>query len=119
MDKNCCIYKIPCSVCNKFYIGQTSKSLFTRLKQHKYAVRIANENNALFVHVRDFNHNINWDSSTEIIFQTDFYKRNILESVLISNSFNNNMNLSFGLYNVDPVIQNFIAKHYNFSKLLD
>ena len=31
-----CIYEVPCRDCDKNYVGESSKSLETRIKQHKY-----------------------------------------------------------------------------------
>ena len=62
-NKSCCIYKVPCFQCNRYYIGQTGKGLETRVKQHKYAIRSANESNALFNHVRDEGHSIDWENA--------------------------------------------------------
>ena len=36
----------------------------TRLKQHKYSVRTGQESNALFVHLRDTKHCIDWDNAS-------------------------------------------------------
>ncbi len=33
-----CIYTVPCKNCNRFYIGQTGKTLEQRNKQHKYSI---------------------------------------------------------------------------------
>ncbi len=53
-----CLYTLPCKNCNRFYIGQTGKTLEQRNKEHKYSVRTGQQSNALFIHVRDTNHSI-------------------------------------------------------------
>ena len=105
-----CVYKIPCNKCNKFYIGQTSKSLQQRLEQHKKSVRYAQENNAVFCHVRDHNHSINWSETKKLARSNSFVERNIIESSLIKYSYNFNMNISLGLYKLDPFINKEICK---------
>lgn len=105
-NKEGCVYKIPCKNCNKCYIGQTGKELNVRLKQHKYSVRSGQMSNALFVHLRDFNHCINWEEAKVIVKSNSYLNRNIIESSLIKDTFVNNLNLSHGLYKLD----NFIIK---------
>ena len=53
------IYKIPCFDCNSIYVGQTSKTLDTRIKQHKNYVKNAYDNSALFKHAFQNDHKIN------------------------------------------------------------
>ena len=115
-NKNCCIYRVDCKDCNKFYVGQTAKSLGVRVNQHKYSVRSAQETNAIFCHLRDENHQIDWVNSSEILFIDDFYARNILESIIIKKTFTENMNLSQGLYNIDPLAEKCIIRFYNLDR---
>ncbi len=64
-----CIYTVPCKNCNRFYIGQTFKTLEQRKKQHKYSVRGGQESNALFVQVRDTNHCIDWENCKKVMWR--------------------------------------------------
>ncbi len=81
-----CIYTVPCKDCNRFYIGQTGKTLEQRKKKHKYSVRAGQESNALFVHVRDSSHCIDWENCKKVITSKSFVERNILESSLIKHT---------------------------------
>jgi hypothetical protein len=102
------VYRVPCKMCNKFYIGETIKTLETRLKQHKYAVRTANNNNAIFRHMQDEDHQIDWDSSS-FLFKSN--KKDILqmvESILITKI--PNFNLSPGFYTVPENLRESILK---------
>ena len=99
-----CIYKIPCKRCNKIYVGQTGKELNTRVKQHKYSVRTGQESNALFVHMRDEDHCIDWDNASPILCCKSVLSRNIVESSIIKNTESVNMNLSCGMYKLDKFI---------------
>ena len=101
--KTCCIYEIPCKYCSKKYVGQSGKSLTTRLKQHKYDVRRGNMANALFVHVNNNNHAIDWNMAKEILYCRDIVKRNLTESCIIKKECNNLLNISQGLYKVDEI----------------
>lgn len=105
-----CVYKIPCKDCDKFYIGQTGKDLPTRIKQHKYSVRTGQVSNALFVHLRDMNHCIDWSNASSMFPCNNLLNRNIVESSFIKQSDNNIINLSSGLYKLDRFISNMIYR---------
>ena len=109
-----CVYKIPCKTCNKSYIGQTGKDLETRIKQHKYSVRYGQETNALFLHLRDFDHPIDWSNAAPLVFCKNSLDRNIIESSFIKQSKENIVNKSLGLYKLDPLIIKEICKKYKF-----
>ncbi len=52
------VYKIPCKDCSLVYVGETGLNIDTRIKEHKYAIRTGNINNAVFKHMYDTNHKI-------------------------------------------------------------
>ena len=101
-NNNNIIYKIPCLNCNSVYIGQTSKSLEIRVKQHKYNFRTAQQNSACFKHSFETDHRIDWESSVKILNNNNWTERNIIESFLIEKT--NNFNISKGLCSFDPVL---------------
>lgn len=103
-DSKGCVYRIPCNNCNKVYFGQTGKSLEQRIKQHKYSVRTGQESNAVFVHMSENNHCIDWDHAHKIVSCKDFTERNIIESCLIKYKPDYNFNISSGLYKLDNLI---------------
>lgn len=105
-----CIYKVPCKECNMFYVGQTGKDLSARIKQHKYSVRTGQVSNALFVHMRDNNHPIDWANASSIMSCNSIVNRNIIESSVIKHSENDNINLSSGMYKLDRFIIDKICK---------
>ena len=102
------VYKIPCKDCDQVYIGETGRDLDTRIKEHKYACKIGNSNNALFVHSFDNNHSIDWKSSQMLYKCSNFKKRRIVESVCIDKY--NNFNLSEGMYKIDPVMRSLVVR---------
>ena len=106
-----CIYRIPCIDCDRFYIGQTGKSLEVRIKQHKYSVRTGQLSNALFVHMSETDHVIDWKTASIIKYNKSMVERNIIESAIIQNKFNDNLNLSTGLFTLDKFIIARIIKH--------
>ena len=82
---------VPCRECNLKYTGQTGKSLEVRVNQHKDAVRLGHANNAVFKHVRDTNHAINWNSCRLVYKSGVESHRLTVESALIRKvpNFNN------------------------------
>ena len=109
-----CVYKVPCKSCNNFYIGQTGKTLEKRIEQHKKCVRYAQMNSGIFVHVSEKNHAINWEGAEKIVFSNNVMERNIIESSFIKETFGHNMNISQGMYKLDPLISKEICKTFKF-----
>ncbi len=105
------IYTVPCKNCNRFYIGQTGKTLEQRKKQHKYSVRTGQQSNELFMHVRDINYSIDWENSRKVKTNKSSLERNIKESNLIKHTYEDNLNLSEGLFKVDNHITGKISKN--------
>ena len=72
------IYKIPCADCQQFYIGQTSRPLIKRIKEHEACMRLDNHTesstgnikSAPAKHGRDNNHSIDW-KATRILTTCD------------------------------------------------
>jgi hypothetical protein len=62
------VYKIKCKDCEMMYIGETKKKMEERLKQHKDDVRLKRNTNAIFKHIEDTGHTVDWDTA-EIIEQ--------------------------------------------------
>ena len=44
------VYEVPCKDCELKYIGETERSLKTRIVEHKYAVQRSDERNGIMVH---------------------------------------------------------------------
>ena len=61
MDKINVIYKIPCSQCDKHYVGQTGRKLSTRIHEHKLASRRHDPLSLVSVHEDQEGHQFNWD----------------------------------------------------------
>ena len=79
-DKCNCVYKINCGDCNKFYLGETGRSVSKRVYEHKYNVTCKNVNSQIFQHVIENNHRIDF-SNVSIIHQNSNWKqRKFIES---------------------------------------
>lgn len=103
-------YKVHCHNCETvyIYIGGTGNDVNTRNKKHKYAKRIGDCNNAIFKHVSEKNHRIGWKGSHIIHKYNDYEKRRIIESLCILKC--NNINLSDGAFQLDPMIRQLVEK---------
>ena len=104
------VYKIPCLECNKFYVGQTSKTLKERIKQHKYYINTFKENSALFQHCFEASHKINWNESKIIANCNEKTKRITLESAIIKKTWTNNLNINEGYFKLDDIVTYYINK---------
>ena len=109
---NGCVHKIPCNNCDRFYVGQTGKHLEKRIKQHKYSVRSGQESSAIFCHVRDKNHIIDFANTRIIMKCMDYHDRNIIESAIIKKCFDKNLYFSQGFYTLDSFTINKIINHF-------
>ena len=105
---------MPCNHCSKKYVGQSGKDLMTRLKQHRYNVRVGNTASSLFQHMNECNHTINWNEAKVIMNCKDIVKRNIIESCIIKKNFNELLNTSPGIYRLDELFVNNFFKQLTF-----
>ena len=56
------VYRIPCSSCDKVYIGETQRALGTRIKEHQDACRLGyTEKSAIAEHAWDAGHRPDWE----------------------------------------------------------
>jgi hypothetical protein len=87
------IYRIPCSQCNKCYIGLTWRQFFkTRMKQHTSNQRHAiqhpnshsNNQSALVQHVRSHSHTFNFEGAKIIDREKNYEKLKVLEMLHIN-----------------------------------
>ena len=79
------IYQIPCKNCSGIYIGETNRSFKTRCFAHKRDLNPRNlakidgnninKKTALVKHMANFQDNIDFDNSSILAFESDFFKR--------------------------------------------
>ena len=105
------VYCIPCKDCKLKYIGETSRNLHIRLKEHKRDIRIGNSNNALLVHTSQHNHNIDFSSAKMLTYIHNKNLRRIFEAAAIS--FLSSLNTRPGFYNISPYLSKHILNRYN------
>ena len=82
-------------------MGETGRDLSVRLNEHKGYIRNQNNNSAIFNHVRDENHSMNWSNSKIVYSSNKKSDRLAVESTLIKvlPNFNN----SGGVNVIDPL----------------
>lgn len=75
MDKSNVVYRIPCRNCPAAYIGQTSRTLKARLTSHKSDYRTGNNTCALADHMRNTNHQMNFEETKILDIDTSSTRR--------------------------------------------
>ena len=96
------VYSIPCKSCPDVYIGQTSRSLKTRIDEHKTAVKHAKcDVSAVAEHVWMKKHDVDFQSVSVLAHECNLHKRLLLESWFIrkSSTYNREMGSLVPTYN--------------------
>ena len=94
-----CVYKVPCSNCDKTYVGETGRKLGVRLQEHMKEVEsktnraftrsqptaslTEHNKSALTDHATQENHLINWSDASFVNRETDRFSRWVKEAVHI------------------------------------
>ena len=82
------VYEIPCKDCNLVHVGETKRSFRTRKKEHIRDVRdattksIEENSTALCKHSITLDHELDWENSKVLTFETNYRKRKFIESFL-------------------------------------
>ena len=107
------MYKIKCKGCDCVYIGQRSRALETRVKEHAKAIATLDENSLLAKHHMHHSHQIDWASVKIVDRSSAWRQRLILEawhSVRDTNVINEhtvlsrfNLILTYMVYHQDAV----------------
>ena len=105
------VYEIPCGSCEHRYIGETKRSLSTRLKEHNRDTLPRNilknpEKTALTKHAAQSRHAFNWDYAHVLHHVNSYHERIFLESLYINLKTNT----------VNDKSANFPAIYYNVLK---
>ncbi|UYV70977.1 hypothetical protein LAZ67_8001303 [Cordylochernes scorpioides] len=90
------IYKISCNDCEQCYIGETGRTIATRIREHNRNIRSKDRKSLIFQHMADFDHSFNLDDTISVYRDIgNKYQRLVLEA-LVSNctpSFNRKIDL--------------------------
>jgi predicted GIY-YIG superfamily endonuclease len=86
-----CVYRIPCE-CGKVYIGQTGRSVDTRLKDHQRHIRLEHpDKSTVAQHSVDLGHRIQFHNTSILATQTQYMDR-IVRKAIKTELHPNNMN---------------------------
>jgi hypothetical protein len=92
------------------YVGETGRDLEKRKYEHRRDIRVGNEKSAIFCHVRDHEHSVDFEKARIVFSSDDYIKRRVVESALISTT--QNMNLSQGHFAFNKVIAGIIRTKF-------
>ena len=101
---SCGVYKIPCSDCDKMYLGETGRDLNVRVKEHKRDVINAKPFSGVSDHSHKEGHTFDFDNSCIVYVCNNLSKRRIVESALIKNNKSNYTNLNEGFISFDAQV---------------
>ena len=100
------VYVIPCKDCDRFYVGETGRSLDIRIDEHKRACRYGLENSAVAQHSLQLDHRINFENTKIIYNDSNIGRRRVVKGAVINSVKTFHKNKSFS--EEDNIITNFI-----------
>ena len=103
------VYKVSCSNCNKFYIGETGRSLKTRLREHRNDIKNNKSASGIVNHVNEMDHEFDFDNAAIIFPSSNVSKRHIVESSIINKNKQNCVNLNSGFVNLNESMSNSVC----------
>ena len=113
------VYIIECGNCERVYIGETKRTLATRIKEHRDETEKISRNvhftrgqrestsdvrskSAVTDHVIKENHVINWESAKIVKKESDWFARGVKEAITICQH-KKNMNRDEGRFFLSPI----------------
>ena len=83
------VYKISCADCEAVYIGQSGRSVKTRLKEHKTSILSNIKNSGMSTHCIEENHFINFNKTKLLHSENKGKRLDLLEQLEIKKSLKN------------------------------
>ena len=84
MLKNGVVYKVPCHDCEEVYVGETMRTLSTRVQEHKRHTRKAElQRSAIAEHACSRGHRICWEGADIVDRESDWRSRKMKEALYI------------------------------------
>jgi hypothetical protein len=111
------IYNIPCG-CNKYYIGQTCKSMNIRSQQHQYCIAKQDIRSAIYLHSEQCDRPIMFNEAATLFRNNNYVERNIIESACIKLTKDSNFNTHPGLYTLDNMFIHLFEQQYKLRNLI-
>jgi predicted GIY-YIG superfamily endonuclease len=78
-----CIYRITCKDCEQCYIGESGRTLKTRLKEHRKGIQDLTPSSAVAEHAQSKQHLIDWENVKIIDKESHLMARKIKEAIHI------------------------------------
>ena len=100
------VYKIKCKDCDNVYVGQTSRSLKTRMKEHAKAIATLDKNSLLAKHHMLYNHQIDLEN-VKIVDRSSAWQQRLILEAWHSVRDRNAINEHIALPNIYNNIKNF------------
>ncbi|XP_071579118.1 uncharacterized protein [Temnothorax nylanderi] len=78
------VYKINCNDCDASYVGQTSRQLQTRIREHRNHINWNTPNHSVITEHRvECNHDFDWKNVEILDHESYYYKRSVSEMICI------------------------------------
>ena len=105
------VYKIPCKVCPKLYIGETGRTLQDRIGEHKSDIVKPERklSSGVVSHVWDTGHLFDFTKAEMLFNSNDLTKRHLVESAVIKHYSHQDLSLNLN-YGFSPH-NNVLSKH--------
>lgn len=115
MKRSNVVYSIPCSNCNGIYVGQTGRTLQSRITSHKSDIKLKHRTCSLADHSIGNGHSPNFDDTKIIVAERSLYKRQFLEMVAINNT-QNSLNKRSDIQGLNNIYCYLLHLEYNRSE---
>jgi hypothetical protein len=77
------VYRVPCT-CGEVYVGQTRRNIYTRIQEHKQALKKLEQNkSAIAEHSIKRDHIIDWENAKLLHYEPTYNKRLVKEAIEI------------------------------------
>ena len=93
------VYEISCSDCSATYVGETKRTLKTRINEHK---KHRNENSVVSLHESEMKHSFDW-KSVRILDNEHNYKKRLISEMIHIKSNSHRINRKEDVFNLSNV----------------
>jgi len=109
LSRSSVVYKINCSDCNASYVGQTKRTLNTRVNEHKSHIRRNPVQSSVITdHRKKSKHEFDWDNVKILDVESNYNKRLISEMIHIKNQ-KDGLNAQTDTAFLDPIYNDLLS----------
>jgi len=103
------VYRIDCLDCEASYVGQTKRTLNTRVGEHRSHVRRnSTQNSVITDHRLNFRHEFDWDNAKILDEEMNYNKRLISEMIFIKKQ-KHGLNAQMDTTLLDPIYNDLLS----------